>query len=226
MKKIFKLWGVASLAFILALGFLFSPVISRADTESTNTGTSTESGINNNGDHEDVNKTENSSGDNADEEDAANDEERHQEGDVNKDLKDLGDIESEIKVEKVSYQDLNTYGDVIAVLNSFKTEIAKIKANAAVADQATSSLSVAERNLLDKLLNKHKAAFNALNSRISEVEAQINELIELLTPIADQKIDRSLKNLLYTELRDFRSEIKDSANLESLNIEALNQETL
>ncbi len=222
MRKAIKTLGVLSLVLLLSISLASLPLKSQADDSGDNKDNKSQDVSNESQDYH-INST--SSDNNSDQADQET-EDISEEANVNQDLKDLGDIQKEVKPEKVVARELKTYGDVIDRLNGFKDELAKVKNNAAVSDLADPKLTPAEKALLDKLLSKHQNNFTALNTRITELEGQINDLITLLTPIADQPINLQVKSLIYNTLSDFRSEINDLANLESLNIETLSQETL
>ena len=152
-------------------------------------------------------------------------EHEHEEGDVNNEIKDQLDIEKEIKLASIRFTASSTYGEAISYLRSLQVEIAKIKTNSTV-DTASSSLSAGELALLNKLVAEHNDNFQSLNADIDALNAQIQAMIDLLTPISGSTIAPQLRGLLFSEIKEFRRQVKNLANLEALDYQILNQETL
>lgn len=154
-------------------------------------------------------------------------EEEHEEEDVHHHLDKAQDKLKKIEIVEAEEDNLATYGDVISVLKKYQSVLDQIK-NAYVAGAQPKGLNDQEKLLLDKLLGKHSLNFNKLNDRISEINAQILDLINLLTPLSSQTISESfnLKKLLVSELKEFREQIKDLVELEDLDFEVVDSETL
>ncbi len=132
---------------------------------------------------------------------------------------------SKIELQEVNSNQLNTYGDVIAVLQQFRANLSDIKNAAAVS--ASTSLSAPEQALLNKLASAHRDRFDSLNARIADVDKQMSDLVDILTPIKDNQISQSfgLKRLLVTELKDFRDAVEKVKDFGDVDFRILEAET-
>lgn len=151
----------------------------------------------------------------------------HDEGDIHQNLNNTQEQLKKITVPDVEISQLNTYGDAINTLKAFQGAIADIKKASTTQDQITGSLSEQERTLFNRLFNKHNVGFSVLDARLKEVSGQIQELIDLLTPIADKTIPDSfgLKRLILAELKGFREQVKDLTDYLDLELEEIDAET-
>ncbi len=224
LKKIIGLGSILSLGL---MSFALSGAARADDSAASTTSAGEQVQIQNqNEDGQDRIKSNDDENENEDESDINDvNEHEHEEGDVNNEIRDQLDIEKELKLLNIRLTASSTYGDVIDYLKSLQAEIAKIKTNSTI-DTSSSTLSAAEQSLLDKLLAKHNDNFKGLDAGIDELNSQIQALIDLLSPVSANKIAPELKWLLLSEAREFRNQVKDLANLESLDFQILSQETI
>lgn len=119
-----------------------------------------------------------------------------------------------------------TYADVVSVLKNYQNAVSQISADAGV-DTDTANLSVKEKALLDGLVNKHHNQFDRLNNRIAEVSAQLKQLEDLLSPLGTESITSlyGIKDLLISELNNYRDIINGISEFDNLNLETLQRET-
>ncbi len=150
-----------------------------------------------------------------------------QEGDVHQDLQQEEQQLNQEDVSDVNPDTLQTYSDVVTLLKEFQSYLATIKTTLAGDLQAGVTLNDNEKKLFDKLTNKHQNVFASANQRIDELNGVIQDLIDTLTPLADQPISETLglKQLLLRELGDLREQAKGLKDLGGLDLEALKTET-
>jgi hypothetical protein len=111
-------------------------------------------------------------------------------------------------------------------LKSYDAALLQISANAGV-NTDSSKLSVAEKSLLDSLLNKHHNQFDRFDNRVNEAKAQLKQLEDLLTPLGTQPISTlyDIKGLLISELNNYRDIINGISEFDNLNLQTLQRET-
>lgn len=119
-----------------------------------------------------------------------------------------------------------TYADVVTLIKSYENAVSQIKANAGV-DTTNSALSATEKALLDGLVNKHHNQFTRFNNRTNEVNAQLKQLEDLLTPLGAQSISPlyGIKGILVDELNNFKDIISGLSEFDNLNLKTLQKET-
>lgn len=119
-----------------------------------------------------------------------------------------------------------TYADVVTLLKSYESAVSQISANAGV-DTSDSNLTASEKVLLNGLLNKHQNQFNRFDSRITEVNTQLKQLEDLLTPLGTEPVSSQygIKGLLINELNNFREIISRIGEFDNLNRQVLQGET-
>ena len=131
-----------------------------------------------------------------------------------------------VKVPEVDEKSLLTYADVVNVIKSYENTVSQISADAGV-DTGRASLSAGEKALLDNLLGKHHNQFSRLNNRIAEVNTQLKQLEDLLSPLGTQPISTmyGIKGLLVSELNNFKDIINGISEFDDLNLQILQEET-
>ncbi|MBI5729388.1 MAG: hypothetical protein HY983_04100 [Candidatus Magasanikbacteria bacterium] len=165
--------------------------------------------------------------DEADREDNQATQDEHDEGDLNQNFDTLAnDVTSAAAdLPEVSAKNLKTYGDVVAVLQSYQKELETLSAQADVSAALGGSLTDQEKALLQSLLKKHSVSFFQLNARIKEISDQMQVVINLLQPIAQSDVSPLLTKLLVGVANNFRDEIQSLKDLEHQNINVLDIET-
>ncbi len=212
MKKVTKLFGLLMIGVLI--GFPLKVSLVRAedgrggDNQEINNKDSNDQGDNNNNDGEN--------------EDGQSNDEQGVFSFVSADVQKAPAVNLPALDEKT----ILTYADVVNVLKSYETAVSQISANAGV-DTGTSNLSAVEKALLNGLLNKHHNQFDRLNNRVAEVNAQLKQLEDLLTPLGTQPISSlfGIKDLLIGELNNFRDIISGISEFDNLNLELLQDET-
>ncbi len=119
-----------------------------------------------------------------------------------------------------------TYADVVNVIKSYEKAVSQISANVGV-DTQTANLTAGEKLLLNGLLNKHRSQFNRLNNRIIEINTQLKQLEDLLSPLGAQPISSmyGIRGLLISELNNYRDIISGISEFDDLNLQTLQGET-
>lgn len=132
----------------------------------------------------------------------------------------------QLNLPSIDEKSIVTYADVVTIVKSYETAIAQLNTSAGV-DSGSTSLTPAEKTLLDGLLSKHKSHFNHLDSRISETSAQLKALEDLLTPLGTQTISTSfgIRDLLISELKNYRDILNGISEFDGLATNILEQET-
>ncbi len=131
-----------------------------------------------------------------------------------------------INLPQIDEKTILTYADVVTVIKNYENAVLQINTNTGI-DTAGSTLSVAEKALLDGLVNKHYNQFSKLTNRINEVNAQLKQLEDLLTPLGTQSISSlyGIKDILISELNNYRDIISGLSEFDSLNLQVLKGET-
>lgn len=139
----------------------------------------------------------------------------------------LPEVKSSIVIPTVDATKINTYADVVAALVQYQNVVMNIKSQSSVLDVASSSLSVQERAILLKFMNKDSFELSRTNARADEVLRQIKELIDILGPLGTQPISTefNIKNLLLSQLQDLSSTIGDLADLADETVNIIDEET-
>lgn len=161
-----------------------------------------------------------------DNEDQNNDEQDNEEHDIYFALKEDRSSAPEIDLSEVDEKTIITYADAIAILREYETALDEIDAAAGV-DTESTTLTLAERRLLNGLVSKHKKHMNHLESRINETKVQLKSLEELLLPVGTQPISVStgIKGLLIAELNNYHDIIMGISEFDGLTNDILEQET-
>lgn len=153
----------------------------------------------------------------------------HKENEENNIHQDLNNIQENLKnneLLEIESSKFSTYGDVVSMLKNLQKSLNDIKSSANLQSQ-TAALNASEKALFANLLKAHAANTDIINSRVDELNGGIQELIDLLSPIADQPISEvlGLKKLLISEVKDFRDQIEKIKTLSDLEIETIDAET-
>jgi hypothetical protein len=211
MKKI------KNIVALLVLGFLvispFGVSLSHAEDGGGNRDQEIKSGNNNEGGKE-VEQDDNEDGQTNSEHDIASF--------LSSDLQNM----TSVSLPEVHESSIVTYADVVNILKSYDAALLQISANAGV-NTDSSKLSVAEKSLLDSLLNKHHNQFDRFDNRVNEAKAQLKQLEDLLTPLGTQPISTlyDIKGLLISELNNYRDIINGISEFDNLNLQTLQRET-
>ncbi len=139
----------------------------------------------------------------------------------------IPDVKATVVVPHVDVTKVNTYADIVTLLNQYRDTINQIKGKGNVADLASSTLSVQEKAILSKITSKHSFELSRTNVRADELLAQIKDLTDVLTPLGAQTIstELNLKNLLISQLNDFTSTINSLTDLVDTTSTILDEET-
>lgn len=158
--------------------------------------------------------------------DKNDDEQSREQADINQKLKDVPDSIAAITVNEYHADQLHTYGDVVAALNDYLSAVQKIQAGANVQANASSTLNAQEQALLAKLLGRHRSEEANLTARTTEITQEIKQLVDLLTPLANQPIADfyGLKALLVSQLNDFKDQINGLGDLAGLHAQEISDE--
>ncbi len=126
---------------------------------------------------------------------------------------------------EVDVEHLQTYGDAIALLEQYRTHLSDIKT--ALEANATSSLTTSEQVLFERIMVEHRDRFDSLDARIVDVDKQMSDLIDILTPIKDEPITEAygLKGLLVAELKDFRDAVERIKDFGDVDLQIVEVET-
>lgn len=179
------------------------------------------------GKQEDQDDNDNGRHENDDQEEQDIEQMENDEGDIHQNLNNAQEQLKKIRLPNVEISQLNTYGDAIKVLKALQGVIEDVKKTSATQDQITGSLSEQEKLLFNKLFNKHHVGFSVLDARVREVGGQIQELINLLTPMTDKTMPDNfgLKQLVLLELKGFREQVNDLTDNLDLDFEEIDAET-
>ena len=139
----------------------------------------------------------------------------------------IPDVKATIAIPQVDANKVNTYADIVTLLNQYRDTINQIKSKGNVADLASSTLSAQEKVILSKITSKHSFELSRTNVRADELLAQIKDLTGVLTPLGTQTIstELNLKNLLISQLNDFTSTINSLTDLVDTTSTILDEET-
>lgn len=139
----------------------------------------------------------------------------------------IPDVKTMVTVPQVDATKVNTYTDIVTLLNQYKDVINQIKSKGNVADLASSTLSTQEKAILSKIKSKHSFELSRTNVRANELLAQIKDLTDVLTPLGTQTIstELNLKNLLVAQLNDFTSTINSLTDLVDTTSTIFDEET-
>ena len=138
----------------------------------------------------------------------------------------MPDIKVAVIIPEVSSTTIITYADVVSILTQYQNAIKTITISGTLGD-ASSTLSVQEKAILSKLMNKHTDNFDRLKARANDLSLQIKDLIDVLTPLGSTTINSSfnLKGLILSQLKDFRNAINDLKDLGDSSVDIIDQET-
>lgn len=211
-------YAFSSLTLALAMPMFAHTAL--ADTSST----STDVRIEDRGDHGEDQSWDGSKEQEMDQEARDVEDAQSQEAGVHRNVSDVQDKISTFALPNVESSKWSTYGDVITQLNAFRSTLEDLK-NAASTTAPAAALDPQHQALLDKLINLHGNHFQSLNARIAEVEGQIQELVDLLTPFADQQIaDADIRAIIASDVRGIRDEMKSLKSLSHDDFEVVDQE--
>lgn len=136
------------------------------------------------------------------------------------------DIKIAVTLPEISSTTVSTYADVVSVLTQYQNTIKTITTSGTLVD-ASSTLTIQEQAILSKLMRKHTDSFDYLKARANDLSLQIKDLIDVLTPLGTTTISPSfnLKNLILSQLKDFRGAINDLKDLGDTSVDIIEQET-
>lgn len=139
----------------------------------------------------------------------------------------IPDVKTVVTVPQVDTTKVNTYADIVTLLNQYRDAINQIKAKGNVVDFASSTLSTQEKAILLKIVSKHSFELSRTNVRANELLAQIKDLTDVLTPLGTQVISTefNLKKLLISQLNDFTSTINSLTDLVDTTSTIFDEET-
>ncbi len=172
------------------------------------------------------NISEHSDESNNDESDGENN--NQDEADIHTQIYGLKNIKDVVVLDEVNKDTIKTYADVVVILTKYQTALISIKTQASLGSQLTTTLVGNEKLLFEKLLGRHVNDFTRLDSRITEINTQIKEMIDILSPLgtADLTTSYGLDKLIISQINEFKSAINNLSDLGDLNIDAVDEETL
>ncbi len=139
----------------------------------------------------------------------------------------IPDVKTVITVPQIDVTKVNTYADIVTILNQYRDTINQIKDKGNVIDIASSTLSTQEKAILSKISSKHSFEFSRTNVRADELLAQIKDLTDALVPLGVKTIstELNLKNLLISQLNDFTATINSLTDLVDTTSTIIDEET-
>ena len=139
----------------------------------------------------------------------------------------IPDVKTVITVPQIDVTKVNTYADIVTILNQYRDIINQIKDKGNVIDIASSTLSTQEKAILSKISSKHFFEFSRTNVRADELLAQIKDLTDALVPLGVKNIstELNLKNLLISQLNDFTATINSLTDLVDTTSTIIDEET-
>ncbi len=139
----------------------------------------------------------------------------------------IPDVKTIITVPQVDTTKVNTYADIVILLNQYRDTINQIKSKGSAVDLASSTLSVQEKAILSKIASKHSFEVSRTNVRADELLTQIKDLTEVLIPLGTQtvSVEFNLKKLLVSQLNDFTSTISSLIDLVDSTSTIFDEET-
>lgn len=139
----------------------------------------------------------------------------------------IPDLKTVVTVPQVDVTKVNTYADIVTILNQDRDIINQVKDKGNTTDFASSTLSTQEKNILSKISSKHSFEISRTNVRADELLSQIKDLTDILAPLGTQTIvtDFNLKNLLISQLNDFSSSINSLTDLVDTTSVIFDEET-
>ena len=139
----------------------------------------------------------------------------------------IPDVKATIVVTQVDVTKVNTYADIVTLLNQYRDTINQIKNKGNMADFASSTLSTQEKLILSKITSKHSFELSRTTVRANELLAQIKDLTDVLIPLGTQTIsaELNLKNLFISQLNDFTSTINSLTDLADTTSTIFDEET-
>ena len=121
---------------------------------------------------------------------------------------------------------MRTYDDAIAAVNNLQQILAQVSSALNLSTPST-QLTTPELALLQQLTNKHRGDTQASQARIAELTDQLQQLSDMLKPLAGQPIanEGGLRGLLIDTIKHYRDQVKDIADMSKLNVQLVNTET-
>lgn len=218
-----------SLALILAIGFFTKFALADdqkggEDSNKNSTSVLFQNDSRDNKSSEDVNKDGGDSQGESESEDIGEDGASSSEDSLNSVITNLPDLQNTVQVKEADSSTINTYADLVNLLNQYQTAIDTINSTAGV---TASNLSPAEQQLLQSLSSKDSFVLSRSKTRLSEVSAHIKDLIALLSPLGTQTITENygLKSILLSTVNEIAGNINDSASLHDQADKVLEAET-
>lgn len=139
----------------------------------------------------------------------------------------IPDVKASVTTPQIDVAKINTYADVVILLNQFKDTINQIKGKGNVIDLASSTLTTQEKAILSKIALKHSFELSRTTVRADELLTQIKDLTDVLSPLGTQVIstELNLKNLLISQLNDFTATANSLTDLADTTSTILDEET-
>lgn len=139
----------------------------------------------------------------------------------------IPDVKTVVTVPQVDVTKVNTYADIVTILNQDRDIINQVKDKGNTVALASSTLSTQEKNILSKISSKHSFEISRTNVRADELLSQIKDLTDILAPLGTQAISTEfdLKNLLISQLNDFNLSINSLTDLADTTSVILDEET-
>ncbi len=218
-----------SLALVFAVGFLAQVTLAN-DNKSAGEDSNNQKKIyfqNNSGDKnnsENINKDSRDSNSEKNSEDVGEDGATPNENNLNSLISKLPDSQNTVQVKEADSSAINTYADLVNLLNKYQTAVDSISNSSGV---STSNLSPAEQALLQALAKKDSFVLSRSKARLDEVSSHIKDLIVLLTPLGNQTITENygLKSLLLSTVNEIAGNINESSSLHDQGDKVLEAET-
>lgn len=156
-----------------------------------------------------------------------NEQEQENESSLHDHFNQVPDVKTTVTLPEIDSTKINTYADVVTLLNQYKDTVNQIENKGNTVDLVGSSLSEQEKAILSKITQKHSFELSRTSTRANEILAQIKDLSDLLSPLGTQNIatEFNLKGLLISQLNDFSSMTNDLTNLTDSVNNILDEET-
>ncbi len=220
MKKSSTVVGIAVFSSFLLPATIFAQALNTTTSANVSSSVQVDSSINSN--HQ-AGKQEGEQGEYENDQEGAQQigEMENEEEDIHQQLDTVKDVKADVGLHAVASDHLATYGDAVSLLKNYQVAVGRVNADMDLQIKISAALSDKEKILLDKLMGKHQQDFAQTRTRNNDLIKVMQDLIDVLTPVADQPVSTSfgLKSLLLVELGDFRDQIGNLVNLANLNIQ-------
>jgi len=117
------------------------------------------------------------------------------------------------------------YADAMQILEDLQLSLAKVEVAAAIRPRLDRVLQGEKKTLLHEITNKYKTDLNDVTHRADELNQQMQELVDLLQPLATQTPTNMIKTQLLDRIKGYRDQVNALRSLEGLSVEVVATET-